>query len=38
LAVGALLVVIGCLGQGDEEWESCLVFPPNACHGERCGF
>jgi hypothetical protein len=37
LAVGSFLVVVGCLCEGDWERESCFVFPPNDCRGERCG-
>ena len=38
LAVRSFLVVVGCLCEGDWEGESCFVFPPKGCRGERCGF
>jgi hypothetical protein len=38
LAVRSLLVVVGCLCEGDWEGERCFVFPPKGCRGERCGF
>ena len=38
LAVRSFLVGVGCLCEGDWEGESCFVFPPKGCRGERCGF